>query len=135
MTKKSLIFIISYLISCAVLFDASTSIAKAEETDVFEQQKLTSHLLINLFLEKLDQGGLIVFDHILNRPDLQAHQVAYVHNIVDDSLLVRLCFKLQKKILVPNFEDFYVDGITIETDKKGNIMQVKTHVSPLDKED
>jgi len=135
MTKKLLIFIISYSITCFVFFETPISTVKAKEVDLFEQQKLTSHLLINLFLEKLDQGGLVVFDHFISRSDLQSHQVAYVHNIVDDSLLVRLCFKLKKKILVPSFEDFYVDGITVETDKKGNIIQVKTLVLPLDKED
>ena len=73
----------------------------------------------------------MIFEQVIRRADLQSHQVAYVHNLVDDSLIVRLCFKLQKKILVPKFENFYVDGVTIETDKMGNIIQVKTHVSPI----
>ena len=135
MTKKSLIFILSYLITYSVVFETSISTAKAEEVDLFDQQKLTSHLLINLFLAKLDQGGLIIFEHIITRSDLQSHQVSYVHNIIDDSLLVRLCFKLQKKIVVPNFENFYADGISVETDKNGNIIKVTTHVSPIEKED
>ena len=107
---------------------------EAEEIDLFEQQKLTSHLLINLFLEKVDQGELVIFEHILKRPDLKSHQVSYVHNIIDNSLLVRLCFKLQKQILVPKFENFYVDRITVETDKNGKIIEIATHVAPLGKE-
>lgn len=90
-------------------------------------------MLINLFLEKIDKDKLIIFKQVINRPDLQAHQVSCVHNIIDDSLLVRLCFKLQKVILVPKFEEFYVEGITVETDKDGNIIQIKTQVSPLGK--
>ncbi|MEE8378909.1 MAG: hypothetical protein V3R49_00850, partial [Gammaproteobacteria bacterium] len=58
----------------------------------------------------------------------------YVHNINDDSLLARLCFKLQKQILVPKFENFYVDRITVELDKNGNIIEIATHVAPLEKE-
>jgi len=134
MNKKSLIFIISSLLALSVFFDISMSTAKAEEADFFEQQKLTSYLLINLFLETIDQGGLVIFEHTLIRSDLQSHQVSYVHNIVDDSLSVRLCFKLQKKIIVPDFKGFYVDRITVETDKSGNVVQVITHVSSLDKE-
>lgn len=134
MNNKPPIFSIIYLIIFSAVFNISISTVKAEEVEVFEQQKLTSHLLVNLFLEKLDQNELLIFNHALKRHDLQAHQVSYVHNIVDDSLLVRLCFKLQKVILVPDFKEFYVDGITVETDKDGNIIQVKTNVSPLEKE-
>lgn len=133
MNNKTPILTIINLIIFSAVINISISTVKAEEVDVFEQQKLTSHLLINLFLEKLDQNELLIFNHVLNRHDLQAHQVSYVHNIVDDSLLVRLCFKLQKVILVPEFEEFYVNGITVETDKDGNIVQIKTHVSPMDK--
>lgn len=130
MKDKSLVFIIlSYL-----LFVVSIPIAEAEEIESFEQQKLTSHLLINLFLEKVGQGELVIFKQTIKKSDLQSHQVSYVHNIIDDSLLVRLCFKLHKQILVPKFEDFYVDRITVETDKNGSIMQIATHVSPLTKE-
>ena len=134
MKNKSLIFIISFLISFSGLFEISTPTVEAGEIESFEQQKLTSHLLINLFLEKVDQGDLVIFKHTLKRSDLQSHQVSYVHNIVDNSLLVRLCFKIQKQILVPNFENFYVDRITVETDKNGSIMQIATHVSPLREE-
>lgn len=134
MKDKSLIFIINFLILSYLLFVVSIPIVEAEEIESFEQQKLTSHLLINLFLEKVGQGELVIFKQTIKKSDLQSHQVSYVHNIIDDSLLVRLCFKLHKQILVPKFEDFYVDRITVETDKNGSIMQIATHVSPLTKE-
>lgn len=133
MNIRPSIFVVMCLMMSSVVLCVSVPVVKAEEAEIFEQQKLTSHLLINLFLEKLDRDKLIIFKQVINRPDLQAHQVSYVHNIIDDSLLVRLCFKLQKVILVPEFEEFYVDGITVETDKDGNIIQIKTQVSPLDK--
>lgn len=131
--KKSLIFAASTLIIISGVFNITMPAAKAEEIGLLEQQKITSHMLINLFMEKLDQNELLVFKHALKRSDLQAHQVSYVHNIADNSLIVRLCFNLQKIILVPKFEEFYVDMITVETDKDGSIIQIKTHVSPLDK--
>jgi hypothetical protein len=127
-----------FLFNCAtalLLFLASsTAIVKAESTDLFEQQKLTSHLLINLFLDKLDEDEIVIFEHALSRLDLKPQNVAYVHKLDDDSFLVRLCFKLQKKILVPKFEQFYVDGITVETDQNGGIIKVTTHVSALEGE-
>ena len=131
MKNKSCVFTITFLIFFSTLFVISTSTIEAGEMESFEQQKLTSHLLINLFMEKVDQGELVIFEYILKKTDLKSHQVSYVHNINDNSLLVRLCFKLQKQILVPKFENFYVDRITVETDKNGKIMQIATHVSPL----
>lgn len=131
-TKRS-IFVIIYLITISVVFSTTLPTVKAGEVEIYEQQKVTSHLLINLFMEKLDQDELIIFKQVLKRSDLKARQVSYVHNIADDSLLVHLCFKLNKVILVPEFEEFYVNSITVETDKDGNIVQIKTQVSPMDK--
>ena len=134
MKNKSPVFIISFLIIFSALFIISTTEVEAEERGLFEQQKLTSHLLINLFLEKVDQSELVIFEKTLKRSDLQSHQVSYVYNIADNSLVVRLCFKLKKQIMVPDFKNFYVDRITAETDKNGKIIQIATHVSPLSEE-
>lgn len=101
---------------------------------MFEQQKISSHLLVNLFLDKLDQNELVLFEQAVSRNDLKPHQVSFVYNIIDDSLIIRLCFKLQKKILVPKFENYSVGEIVVETDKDGNVMQIKSHVCPADEE-
>jgi hypothetical protein len=122
----------NYVTALLLFLASSTTIVNAESPDIFEQQKLTSHLLINLFLDKLDQDEIVIFENTLTRVDLKPQNVAYVHKLDDDSLLVRLCFKLQKTILVPKFEQFYVDGITVETDQTGDIIKVTTHVSPLE---
>lgn len=135
MNRKPLNLIICFLTAFSVFINVSIPTVKAEEVDLYEQQKLTSHLLINLFLEKLDQDELVIFEHVISRADLQPRQVSYVQNMVDDTISVHLCFNLQKTILVPKFEHFYVDKITVETDKDGAIIQVRTHVTPVDKED
>jgi hypothetical protein len=129
MKNKTLVFVASFLIVFSALFGISMPTVEAEEGGSFEQQKITSHLLINLFLEKIDHGELVIFEHTITKSDLQPHQVSYIHSMADDSLLVRLCFKLQKKIKVPRVEDIYIDRITVETDKSGQILQVITHVS------
>ena len=129
MKNKTYVFIFIILIVFFASLEISLPTAEAEVTELFEQQKLTSHLLINLFLENIDQNELVIFKQIITRSDLQPHQVSYVHNISDDSLLVRLCFNLKKKIKIPRIENAYVDRITVEIDKNGNIIQVITHVS------
>ena len=135
MNKKSLNLTICFLTAFSVFINVSIPTVKAEEVGLFEQQKLTSHLLINLFLEKLDQDELVIFEQVIRRTDLQPRHVSYVQNMVDDTISVHLCFNLQKTILVPKFEHFYVDRITVETDKNGAIIQVRTHVSPVEKGD
>ena len=108
---------------------------RAEEVGLFEQQKLTSHLLINLFLEKLKQEKLLIFGREVSKSDLQPHQVLYVHNINDNSMQARLSFKLKGINLVPDFDEYYIDSIIVEMDKEGNIMGVNTQVSPLPRKD
>ena len=129
MKNKTYVFIFSFLIVFFASLEISLPTAEAEGAELFEQQKITSHLLINLFLENIDQNDLVIFKQFITRSDLQPHQVSYVHNISDDSLLVRLCFNLKKKIKIPRIENAYVDRITVEIDKNGNIIQVITHVS------
>lgn len=109
-----------------------TGMARAEDGGFFEQQKLMSHLLINSFLDKVDRDGLKVFGHELNREDLHSHHVSYVHKTANDTLQVELCFTLAKRIIVPEFDSFYVDSITVEVDRLGNIIEILTHVSPVE---
>ena len=135
MNKKSLNLTICFLTAISVFIYIATPTVKAEEVELYERQKLTSHLLVNLFLEKLDQNEMVIFEQAIGRTDLQPRQVAYVQNMVDDTISVHLCFNLQKTILVPKFEHFYVDRITVETDKNGDIIQVRTHVAPVEKGD
>lgn len=133
---KDLTVRLSVLTFMFVLFSAGAPInmAKAESIDIYEQQKLTSHLLIDLFLDQIAKDGLTVFDHVLNKSDLHSHHVAYIHNTASDTLKVQLCFTLAKRITVPDFDSFFVDRITVEMDKDGNIVEVLTHVSPVEQE-
>jgi len=105
---------------------------KADSGGLYQQQKMASHLLVNAFLEKVDHDELSIFDQQIKRDDLAPHHVAFVHNIADDELKAQLCFILTKYILVPDFENFYVEKITVDMDKDGNIIQVSTHVSPVE---
>ena len=100
------------------------------ESDFFDQQKMTSHLIVDMFLLNVDQGKLEIFGHIIRRSELQSQQVAYIHNLEDDSLSITLYLGLKKPLRIPHFEDFQVDAISIDIDKDGNILQIKSHVVP-----
>jgi hypothetical protein len=98
--------------------------------DFFDQQKLASHLILDMFLLNVDQGKLEIFDQKIERSQLQSQQVAYIHNLDDDSLSITLYLGLKEPLRIPHFEDFHVDAISIDIDKNGNILQVKSHVVP-----
>ena len=100
--------------------------AKAEEVDVFCEEKMLSHLMIDMFLEKVDQGEVLVFERKLSRSDLQPCKVAYIHDTSDGSFTIHLYFKLKKKILMPGSKDLYIGGITVITDENGTITRINT---------
>jgi hypothetical protein len=86
-------------------------------------------LLVDLLLQKVDDGQFKVFEQTLTRDDLQAYQVAYVHNLADDSISISITFNLNKPVPMPNYENFYAHQICVDVDKDGNIEQVATHVA------
>jgi len=116
----------------ALIAGGITGVAKGDE-DFIDQQKMTSHLIVDMFLLNVDQGKLEIFGHIIKRSQIHEEQVAYVHNLEDDSLSITIYLSLNEPVLVPHFTDFHVDAISIDIDKDGNILQVKSHLVPDEK--
>lgn len=102
------------------------------DNDFFDQQKMTSQLIVDMFLLNVDQGKLEIFGQTIQRSRLQPQQVAYIHNLDDDNLSITLYLGLTEPVRIPHFEDFYVDLISIDIDKDGNIIQVKSHIVPAE---
>lgn len=127
-------YLIISIFAVIALADIGINSSRAEGANLFEQQKLMSHLLINAFLEKVSKEDLSVFGHVVDRSDLLPHHVSYVHDLEDDELKAELCFKLTKQIPVPNFEGYYVERLIVEMDSDGRIIEVSTHVSPIEQE-
>ena len=117
--------ILLYLLA-SLAFVSSIPKAKSEEVDVFCDQKMLSHLMVDMFLEKVDQGEVLVFEQKLSRSDLQPCKVAYIHDTSDNSFTIHLYFKLNKEILMPGKKDLYIDGITVITDENGSITRINT---------
>lgn len=126
-----LVYFLASLVSVSLVSQAG-----AEEVAGFCGQKMLSHLMVDMFLQKVDQGEVFVFEHKLSRADLQPCKVAYIHDTADDSLSIHLYFKLKKKILFPDSEDLYVKGITVMTDEDGTITRINMFdVFPFDVND
>jgi len=124
-TRNSFILVILVLLSVG----AYPQSAKSEE-DFLDQQKLTSHMILNMFLLNVDAGKIVIMGKTIRRSQLGATQVAYVHNLEDDRLEIALYLHLKEPILVPHFEDYYVDAINVDIDSKGEIVQITSHLVP-----
>jgi len=116
------------------LVDIMGNVSKAENSNLFEQQKIMSHMLVNAFLQKIGKEDLAIFGQIIKQSDLLPHHVGYVHDLVDDEIKAELCFTLAKQIPVPDFEGYYAEKIIVEMGNDGTILEVSTHVSPIEQE-
>lgn len=127
-------YLIISILTVLVMVGVWTGANKAENINLFEQQKIVSHMLVNMFLQKIDEEELTVFNHVVKKSDLVPHHVSYVHDLTNDELKAELCFVLTKEILVPEFEGYFVERIVVEMDKDGSIVGISTHVSPSGQE-
>ena len=123
------IFISILTLLSAVLVGVYSEILSSEP-DFIEQQKLTSNLIVNMFMLDVDKGKLAIFGQTLKRSQLVSHQVAYVHNLEDDSLTISIHLQLKEGIVIPHFEDYIVDAISVEVDEDGRIEEIRSHVVP-----
>ena len=128
--QKFKYFVLSVFVSM-LLAGASVAICEEDSINLFKQQKMVSHLLVNAFLEKIDKEGIVIFDHVIKKSDLLPHHVAYVYDIVNDELRAELCFKLTKQIKIPELEGYNAERIVVKVNNDGSIAEITTHVSPV----
>ena len=127
--RKAFISILTLL--SAVMVGVYSEVVSSEP-DFIEQQKLTSNLIVNMFMLDVDKGKLKVFGQKINREQLISHQVAYVHDLHDDNLTITIYLQLKESVLMPHFENFIVDAISVDVGEDGAIKEIRSHVIPAD---
>lgn len=96
--------------------------------DIHYHNRLTAQLLVDMFFQKIDQGELAIFEHILTREMLQPTQIAYVYQLDNNTSVISIYCTVSEKIAIPDLPGYSVEGISIHLDDEGNILSVKTHV-------
>ena len=95
-----------------------------------EQQKIESHLIVNLFLDAVERGELMVLEQVLSRSMLEPVKVSYVYEIESDVITINIYSRLSEPMVVPHYEQFYVNGVSVVVDESGNIITISAHVLP-----
>ena len=104
-------------------------VADESSDGIYYQNQMTSHMLINLFFQQIDNGELVIFEKTITRDMIEPTHIAYIYSFKQDVLIISIYSKLKESLLVPRFEGFHIDGISITVDEVGNIKEVKSHVS------
>ena len=113
-----------------LFFINNACFAEEESFDFLDQQKINSHLIANMFMENVDEGRISIFGHVLKRAELEQQNVAYIHNFKDNSVSICIRIKIKERFSVPNFENYYVEAISVDVDEGGKIEQVRSHIKP-----
>ena len=104
-------------------------VASAKSQDFVGQQKLTSHLIVNMFLQHLDNSDLSLLGQSINSDNLLPQRVSFNYQIQNDKLNVDIYNVLVSPLPVPEQADLFISGITVTVDDNGVIEDVKAHVS------
>ena len=125
---KTLFKTVSLLVVLTMFNAGGLVTAEESRHGIYYQNQMTSHMLIDLFFQQIDKAELVIFENTIRREMIEPTQIAYVYTFKNDELTISIYSKLKKSLLIPHFEDFYVDGISINVDELGNIKEIKSHV-------
>ena len=130
---RKIIQLIELQVLAVMLAASSTVVANdtVNSFDFIDQQKLNSRLIVNVFMANVNQGKIDLFGHILKETELGQREVAYIHHFNDDSVSICIHFMMNIKLLVPHFEHYYVESISVDIDKLGKIEKIRTHIKPV----
>lgn len=126
---KTLFKTVSLLVVLIMFGSGGSVIAEELRNDIYYQNQMTSQMLIDLFFQQIDKGELVIFENTITREMIEPTQIAYIYTFKNDELTISIYSKLKKSLRIPHFEDFYVDGISINVDELGNIKEIKSHVA------
>lgn len=126
-TRTLLITLILLIVSFTV--GVSRSFGEEESRyDIFYQNQMISHVIINQFFEQIDHGELVIFEKTITRNMIEPMQIAYLYSFGNEALTISIYSKLVERLNIPNFKEFVVEGISIDVDEFGDIKNVRSHV-------
>jgi hypothetical protein len=85
--------------------------------------------VVEIFLNAVDDGDLVVFDNIVTRDMLQPVEVKYIYTYNNENPTISVFSFLRKPLSLPGVDDCTVGGIEVIMDIDGNIIDSSVHIS------
>jgi hypothetical protein len=85
--------------------------------------------VVEIFLNAVDDGDLVVFDNIVTRDMLQPVEVKYIYTYNNENPTISVFSFLREPLSLPGVDDCTVGGIEVIMDTEGNIIDSSVHIS------
>ncbi|HYA37751.1 MAG TPA: hypothetical protein VEI74_05715 [Candidatus Methylomirabilis sp.] len=89
--------------------------------------QINPRLVVDVFLEAVDRGELIVFKKRISRSMLEPERVEYIYALDDHAPTVKVFSALKKPFPFPDMPEVLVEGITGALDWNGHITESTVH--------
>lgn len=95
---------------------------------VVEQKFQRPHEVVDVFLDAVGRGELVVFDRTIERSMLVPVSVEYVYTLGNAVPQVKVYSELNKPMVVPGRENCKVRGVSAVLDDDGRIVETEAHI-------
>jgi len=86
--------------------------------------------VVDIFLEAVDRGDLVVMGRKLDRSMITPARVEYVYELDGRAPVIRIYAHLNQPLSVPDMADCSVKGISATLGSDGHIVETEAHVWP-----
>ncbi len=93
-----------------------------------QDQKIEAQLIVNNFLQQLDEGEISLFGAALSRDMLSPVKVSREYQFDNDNTTIMIYSRLTQPMPMPEAEQYTVVGISVFMNQWGRIDQIKAHV-------
>ncbi len=97
-------------------------------TDLSSSQFTRPQQVVEIFLQAVDRGELVIFNTTLTRSMLKPVRVDYAYQLNDPIPVIKVYSELQQPLAVPEQENCQVRAVSATLNALGNITDSKAHI-------
>lgn len=125
---KARLFSIAILLLAAGITIASINSSSDYMIKPVPQPKNKFKEVVEIFLDAVDRGELIVFDNIISRSILDPVQVKYVYTFNQTEPSISVYSLLKQPLAIPGVDNCTAGGIEASLDVDGTIIDSSVHI-------
>lgn len=86
--------------------------------------------VVRIFLEAVERGELVVFEHQLDRSMIKPTRVEYIYDLNSTIPEVRVYCELKTPVTIPEHKDCELRAVSATVSADGRIIEVKAYIQP-----